>query len=906
MTNSNIMIVEDNLLVAEDLKGKLSRMGYNIAASAKNGAQALEKAKECHPDLVLMDINLGDGIDGIEVAKEIREKYDSIIVYLTAYTDEETIKRAKFTEPHGFIVKPFDENEIKSTIDIVYHKKRAESFLAESHRWLETTLNSIGDAVIASDSNGNVSFINPVAQQLTGWLEAEAIGKPVREVFHIISEKTGKVEEDPVSRVLREKTIIGLANHTLLISKTGEKIPIADSGAPICNDDGEVIGVVLVFRDQTDERKYQKNLEQSENYYRELFENNTAMKLLIDPDTGRVVDANSSACKFYQYSLDEIKTLKIWEINQSSQSKVQKDMAAVVTKDKAEFLFKHKLASGEVRDVHVYSGLVETHGKKLLHSIIVDVTDQVKAEKALIESEKKFHDLYDNSPDMYVSVDAKTSLIKECNQTLASKLGYTKEEIINRPISEVYHPDSLDSSKTQLQNFITTGKVDNTELQLRKKDGTSIDVILNMSAVRDDKGDIIFSRSAWRDITDYKQIVREKKELEKKLLHAQKMESIGTLAGGIAHDFNNILSSILGFTELAMADTNEMTLETIEKISMLQDSLHEIHIAGNRAKKLVKQILSFARQSEEELKPIRLGEIIKEVVKFMRSSIPSSIEINTNIGSKSRIMGNQTQIHQVIMNLCTNSAHSLEEKGGNVDVVLEDIIIDNDLENQKLDLTFGEYIKLSVSDTGKGISDDIIDSIFDPYFTTKEPGKGTGMGLAMVHGIIERYGGKITVKSQLGKGTTFVIYLPVTHKQTAAFQPLARDWPTGTERILLVDDEASIAKMETRALKNLGYAVIESTSSLKALELFRSKPEDFDLVITDMTMPGMTGDILTSELMAVRHDIPVILCTGYSNKMSDEKAAEIGAKAFLYKPVTMDVMAKTVRDVLDKVENPSC
>jgi nitrogen-specific signal transduction histidine kinase/ActR/RegA family two-component response regulator len=398
------------------------------------------------------------------------------------------------------------------------------------------------------------------------------------------------------------------------------------------------------------------------------------------------------------------------------------------------------------------------------------------------------------------------------------------------------------------------------------------------------KGEVTAAIEMVEDVTD-------RLNLENKLKQSQKLESIGTLAGGIAHDFNNILASIIGFTELMMDD--------VEKNSMFEDNLQEIYLAGKRARDLVRQMLAFARQSDEKLIPVRVGEVIEEVLQFMRSSIPTTIEIKKEIDSESLIMGNKTQLHQVIMNYCTNAAHAMEDEGGVLEVSLKDIEIDR-INYKRIELKPGHFIEIKVSDTGTGISPYIIDSIFEPYFTTKKTGEGTGMGLAMVNGIVESYGGKIVVKSELGKGTTFTTYLPITRRGNIQLQDESGQIPTGTERILFVDDEAPIAKMGSQILGRLGYMVTTRTSSVEAYELFRSKPNDFDMVITDMTMPSMTGDELATELIRIRSDIPIILCTGYSKKISAETASTIGIRAFAYKPIVTADLAKTVRKVLDE------
>jgi two-component system, cell cycle sensor histidine kinase and response regulator CckA len=423
-------------------------------------------------------------------------------------------------------------------------------------------------------------------------------------------------------------------------------------------------------------------------------------------------------------------------------------------------------------------------------------------------------------------------------------------------------------------------------------DGKRVFLEVYGSPVKDEKGTVIASLVSFSNITGRKQAEEKRLRLEEDLRQAQKMESIGNLAGGIAHDFNNILTSILGYTELSFDD--------VEKGTPLGDNLQEVYTAGMRARDLVKQILAFARQSDQEKKPIQLDTIAAEALKLIRSTSPATIEIKQNINSNSLIMGNSTQIHQIFMNLCTNAAQAMEDTGGILEVGLKDFELKNKPSLTQFDLKPGSYLKVTISDTGPGIAPDIIDSVFEPYFTTKGVGKGTGMGLAMVHGIVETYGGKITVDSELGKGTVFSIYFPITKKRET-YRPYDEEkLPSGTERILFVDDELPIAKMGSQILERLGYQITVRTSSVEALELFRSKPNDFDLVITDMTMPNMTGDELAKELIALRSDIPVIVCTGYSKKITSETAARIGIRAFAYKPLLKADLAQTVRKVLDE------
>ena len=381
------------------------------------------------------------------------------------------------------------------------------------------------------------------------------------------------------------------------------------------------------------------------------------------------------------------------------------------------------------------------------------------------------------------------------------------------------------------------------------------------------------------------------KTLEAKIQQSQKMEAIGSLAGGIAHDFNNILTSIMGFTELA--------LFKMQPDSVVENHLHAVYNSGKRAQELVKQILSFSRQDKGDLKPIQPSLSLKGILKLLRPSLPSTIAIRSNIATTSLVMGNQVQMHRVVMNLCTNAAYAMEKSGGELTINLCDTRIETSLHDQYPGLEPGMYMKLDISDTGTGISKEHLGMIFEPYFTTKPEGKGTGMGLSIVHGVIKKMQGDIFVHSELGKGTTFTLFVPLLEHVEHQKRPFIESIPTGTERILFVDDEPTIVDMSKQRLERFGYRVDVRTSSIEALEMFKQRSADFDLVITDLTMPHLTGDKLAKELQQIKPGIPVILCTGYSNHISDERARRLGIKALVMKPATQESLLRTMRQVLD-------
>ncbi len=381
---------------------------------------------------------------------------------------------------------------------------------------------------------------------------------------------------------------------------------------------------------------------------------------------------------------------------------------------------------------------------------------------------------------------------------------------------------------------------------------------------------------------------------ERQLQQVLKIQAIGTLAGGIAHDFNNILFPIVGYTEL--------TMDEVPEGSVAHNNLAEILKAANRARDLVQQILTFSRQSGQERKPTKVQYIIEEALKLLRASIPASIEIIHEIDEDCRpVMGDATQIHQVIMNLCTNAYQAMQDKGGRLTVSLKEVDISYEETVEKIGMQPGKHLRLAVTDEGCGMDASVLDRIFEPYYTTKEQGKGTGLGLSVIHGIVKNHRGDITVSSALGKGSTFQVYLPVIEDDIVAteFEP-TNGTAKGNERILLIDDEEQIVSMEQQMLENLGYQVTARTNSEEALREFSQQPQNYDLVITDMTMPHMTGDQLAKKLLDIKPDIPVILCTGFNEDITEEKALAMGIQKFVMKPVIKNDLATTIRTVLDQ------
>jgi len=526
-----------------------------------------------------------------------------------------------------------------------------------------------------------------------------------------------------------------------------------------------------------------------------------------------------------------------------------------------------------------------------------DITTRKQAEEALKENRERV-ELALKGADLgmwdYDIPSSKWTLDERSIELLGA---YPKNDA---EMDALIHPDDL-KHYTDTWDAVVAGRESSYIFQYRAKNTSGkYKWLMDKGKIveRDSNGAPTRAAGTLQDITKRKQVEKALRENEERLRQAQKMESIGTLAGGIAHDFNNILFPIVGNTE--------MLLEDIPEDSPLRGNLNEVFKGAMRAKELVKQILTFARQDSNEIKLMKIQPVIKEAVKLIRSTIPTSIEIKQYISNDcGAIKVDPTQIHQVVMNLATNAYHAMEDTGGELKVNLKEIELgEQDLPNP--DMEPGPYACLTVADSGTGINQDMREKIFDPFFTTKELGKGTGMGLSVIHGIVQSIGGSIHVNSEPGKGSEFHVCLPVVKSSYEQQEPQTKEpIHRGTEQILLVDDEEAIVFVEKQMLKRLGYTAVSHTSSVDALEAFRTDPDKFDLVISDMSMPNMTGDILVSELLEIRPDIPILLCTGFSEKVPEEKAKSLGIKGLLMKPIVMKDLSKMIREVLENKESSS-
>jgi len=914
--------------------------------------------------------------------------------------------------------------EAKEHLEQRVHERTADleqtnEQLTQSREQYAVTLASIGDGVITTDAKCRVSFMNGEAERLTGWRLQEAVGQPLVSVFPIMNEDSREPMEDPAKKVLQLGIVVGLANHTILVNKQGYELPIADSGAPIRDAQGNILGVVLVFRDCRAEREKEIALQDRVALQEQLAQvaetapgaicsfllrpdgsccmpycNSTIEQIFSIPAASLARDASAIFDLVHPADLSKLrasielsaKNLTMWisefrvihsqkgEIWIEGRSMPQKQadgsvlwhgilqdisgrrlieeqarggearlsaiihsaLSGVITVDEqqniilfnpaAEQMFgyteaealgrpmdqfippryrtahKHHIQkfgaaeiagrkmgqregifglrrNGEEFPVEASISHVEFGGKKMFTVILRDVTEEKKAEEEL----KQQASLLDLAPVMVRDIDNRIVLWSRGAEKI---YGFTKEEALGRNSHELLQTEHP-VPPWMIDKLLRTAGVWEGELRHHTRDGGIVYAASQKVLYRDAQGTPIRILEVSADITAW----RHAEELQTR---SQKLEALGTLAGGIAHDFNNILLAINGNAQLAMAD--------VPAENSARQSLAEILKAGARASELVKRILGFSRPQEQKKQVVKLQPVIEEALKLMRATLPARVQFETYFSPdlpSARV--DPGQVHQVIVNLTTNAAHAIGEKNGTIEIRLDVVDVSADDRQAAGKLEEGKYLRLFVGDDGCGMDRTTMNRIFDPFFTTKKQGEGTGLGLSVVHGIVTSHGGAITVTSELEKGTAFHLFFPIAAEaaETAPEVPKESEQPR-SEHILYVDDEEALVFLATRLLERRGYRVSGFTNAITALKQFRENPVEFDVLVTDLSMPGMSGFELTEEIHRTRSDIPVVLTSGYLQAEDQEKAEKLGIRETIQKPATADKLAGALEKILSE------
>ncbi|HSO63193.1 MAG TPA: PAS domain S-box protein [Desulfobacterales bacterium] len=822
-------------------------------------------------------------------------------------------------------------------------RKRAEKLLADAEEQYRSLFETSTNAILIRNCAGIITMVNPAAVSLLAAASAEDLigrayldlvhpedrplsGKRVEGVFQVA---IGQQVPDDISHKgirPREHRMVTLTGGVIDVESTGVAFPYK----------GELF-IQGIFRDIGARKRAQEDLRLDDQRTEALLHLNqmthASQQEIASFAMEEAVRLTKSEIGYLAFANEDESVLTMYAWSRSAMAECAmghkpliypvaetglwgetvRQRKAVITNDyQAPSPLKRGFPEGHVRverhlGVPIFDGdrivIVAGVGNKgsdynerdikqldLLMSGMWRIVQRKQAVEALRASEARFRTAFENA-SVGITLVSLDGIYLEVNQTMARIIGYRPADLIGHPVADFTHPADLGRRSGFISELIS-GRIPSGKQERRfiHRDGTVVWTLIWASVQRDPDGNPMYFISVVQDITARKTADEDKRKLESQLQQAQKMEAIGSLAGGIAHDFNNILSAIIGFTELSM-------LSEGAPVAYLREAMK----AANRAKDLVKQILSFSRQTDDQRMPVHVGTVVEEVAKFLRASVPTTIDIRCTVdGRAGAVLANSVELHQILMNLCTNAVHAIGERAGVVDIELQGLDIDPDNRDGFPDLDLGRYVRLSVKDTGQGIPSDIQTRIFDPYFTTKEKGVGTGLGLAVVHGIVKKSNGTIRVESEIGKGSAFQVYLPQV--DLSASKPV--EYPAiprgGSERILFVDDEKMLVDVAEQILRRLGYDVVSRTSPLEALELFKARPKDFDLVISDQTMPGMTGDALASELMKLNPEIPVILCTGYSQMIDQRRAKEKGIRALVMKPILISEIAGAIRAVLEK------
>jgi len=766
-------------------------------------------------------------------------------------------------------------------------KGKKDENLLEKDQFLAAIYNGISHSVFVVDVGAGDDFryagLNPRHEALTGIANHEIVGRCPSEVLP--EEAAQQVLGRYRDCVQRKKAI----TYEEWLPFQGKETCWETILHPQLDRDGQVKRIIGTSQEITERKKIENALQESETRFRTLIEA-VPMSIMMQND-GRYTYGNPASARLLGFAhADDIIGMDVMEtidpnfresvrqrINCAESGEMNPPMELKIRKQNGESLWTISTSvpvhiGGEPATIIVGQDINDfKRTQEKLQDVTLQQLEAVKAAKVGL------WDWYHDTDTVRYSAEWK------------QQIGYEDDEIANALAEwkNRIHPEDLPTVLAIIDDHILLKKKNfQSEFRFHHRDGHYIWIEARGSILYNDDGSPRRMLGSHIDIT-------HRKQMEARIQQAQKMESIGNLAGGIAHDFNNILFPIISIAEMLLEDLPQDSLE--------YKNAREIYKAGNRGSELVKQILAFSRQSEEKLLPVGIQKILRDVLKLSRATIPRDIEIVQNIDfACGMVLANPTQIHQVAMNLITNAYHAFEQNGGRISVELkEEPLTFHDPLRSKLKP--GKYAKISVADTGCGMDPATVEKIFDPYFTTKEKGKGTGLGLAVVHGIVTAHHGEIRVASELGNGSRFEVFLPLmTETSKGEVSVTNLPLPTGIERILLVDDEEAILRVNCLSLERLGYQVTVRLNSREALEAFNAYPDRFDLVITDMAMPGMTGEQLAKALLVIRPTLPIIICTGFSERIDQEKAAAIGAKGFLMKPVVRADLARKVRQVLDE------
>jgi two-component system cell cycle sensor histidine kinase/response regulator CckA len=832
---------------------------------------------------------------------KVRQEYKSVFDTGETITTQESIiinKGEIFTETRKSPV--FEEGKVVrvlASIRDVTEKMRLEGDLIESEKKYRNIFENTLVGIYQSTLEGRYLSANPAIAKMFGYETPETFMAGITNIGNQLYVNSSDRERS--MKVLKESDRLE-SFEVQTRSRNGSLMWSLINSRPVRDRDGKIKYIEGVIIDTTKLKQTEDALRSSQERFSKAFHASPAPTVISTLTDGRFIDANRRFLEMLEYNRDELigrtsEELGIWENSEQRYLGLEWLQQNGSLREKP---VRFRTNKGGYRDVLWSAEIITLDGSQYMLSLLYDLTEHKKTEQELRESKRRLADIIDFLPDATLVIDRSGTVIA-WNHAMEEMTGVPSSEMVGKGNYEYAIPFYGERRPILVDLILSSHDILENQYKFIKREKDRIIVETDVPKVRGHKrilwgtaapivntqGEIVGAIESIRDTT-------ERRELETQLIRAHKMESIGTLAGGIAHDFNNILTSIIGFTDMTIHELKDPDL--VQNLGFVMKSC-------DRAKDLVSQILTFSRQSEQSKIPIEIDGFVKDSIKLIRSLLPRTIDIRTRInGQPSTVISDPAHIYQILMNLSANAAHAMRENGGILEIALEKIEIPGQDGITVNNLHAGNFVRISVSDTGHGISEAIIDRIFDPFFTTKPAGEGTGLGLSVVYGIVRDHGGSIEVQSAPGKGSTFHVYLPAIDSSSLPIEYLDEELPQGRERILFVDDEDSIMLLGKRMLQSLGYEVTAKSNSVEALDAFRFQPEKFDLVVTDMTMPNMTGLSLSKEILQIRPNLPIILCTGYSELVNENTFKQYGIKSFIMKPFSRKDIAKIIRQALDQ------
>jgi PAS domain S-box-containing protein len=855
------------------------------------GEEVLDETSTHQPDLVLMDVMLRGKVDGVQAARQIHQRFRTPVVYLTAYADTETLSRAKETEPFGYVVKPFTGESLETAIEVALLKCRMQRKLQEGYDWYDTTLQSIGDAVIATDRKGNVRFMNKAAERVTGHRHRDAMGKPSGEVLQVISDTGQPGMLDPVGDVLRNKKAIKL-DRMLLIDRQGNRRRVGDSASPIINERGDVDGAVLVFQDLSSETGVEANPRKQL-----ILDTLQEMIFYQDPQL-RILWCNRATVQHLDMPRREILGLMCYQALYDLDEPCPGCPALEALKTHRPCQRELATPRQQVWRIGCTPVLSEDDAVIGLVTSGIDITEKKQSEDKQRRREEHISRMLD-AVHAAIMVQVEGKGVRFVNDRACELLGVERDKLIGLNIEEydwrAIHEDGspLPPEDYPIHTTLRTEMpVENLVVGVPAEGDTVRWLLISTELIPGEQPDGREVVVSFDDITELRKIQDHRRKLEDRVRQSEHLEGLGLLAGGVAHDFNNLLMAMVGNADLGLMDTPAE--------SPAHESFLEIKQAAMRAAELTEQMLAYSGQANVKPAELQINDLVVEFCESMERSLPEHIRIETQLDKTvSTISADRSRLRHVLMNLVMNAAESLDGMRGTITIRTGLAELNQDqVSHAYLFETFreGPAVLLEVRDTGAGMDEDTMRRAFDPFFTTKFTGRG--LGLAAVQGIVRAHHGAICLDSQPGKGTTVRVFLPAGRESVPRGSRVARParpW-VGEGVALVVDDEKGVQRVARLMLEKAGFEVLAAGTISAGLDRLRRRADDVDIVFLDMTMPGCDCADSIRWLREIRPDLHIVLMSGYAPQMIARRmSGEHRPDEFLQKPFGLDSLAECAR-----------